>query len=104
VLGSRIFLPMDRFSPQQWAGLALSFAGMIVAFGAPTPAVDPRQLIGDIMLVGAAALWAATTLTIKASGLNAAPPEKVMLYQLVDSAPMLAAAAIFMGERMSEMP
>ena len=104
VLGSRIFLPMDRFSPQQWAGLALSFAGMIVAFGAPTPAVDPRQLIGDIMLVGAAALWAATTLTIKASGLNAAPPEKVMLYQLVVSAPMLAAAAFVMGERMTEMP
>jgi drug/metabolite transporter (DMT)-like permease len=104
VLGSRIFLPMDRFSPQQWAGLALSFAGMIVAFGAPTPAVDPRQLIGDIMLVGAAALWAATTLTIKASGLNAAPPEKVMLYQLVVSAPMLAIAALVMGERMTEMP
>jgi drug/metabolite transporter (DMT)-like permease len=104
VLGSRIFLPMDRFSPQQWAGLALSFAGMIVAFGAPTPAVDPRQLIGDIMLVGAAALWAATTLTIKASGLNAAPPEKVMLYQLVVSAPMLAIAALAVGERMTEMP
>jgi drug/metabolite transporter (DMT)-like permease len=104
VLGARIFLPMDRFSPQQWLGLALSFAGMIVAFGAPTPAVDPRQLIGDVMMVGAAALWAGTTLTIKASGLNAAPAEKVMLYQLVVSAPMLAAAALVMGERMTAMP
>jgi drug/metabolite transporter (DMT)-like permease len=90
VLGARIFLPMDRFSPQQWLGLALSFAGMIVAFGAPTPAVDPRQLTGDIMMVGAAALWAGTTLTIKASRLNAAP--------------MLAVAALVMGERMTEMP
>lgn len=104
VLGARIFLPMDRFSARQWAGLALSFAGMIVAFGAPTPALDPRQLTGDILIVGGAALWAATTLTIKASGLNAAPPEKVMLYQLVVSAPMLGAAALAVGERMTQMP
>lgn len=104
VLGVRIFLPMDRFSARQWAGLALSFAGMIVAFGAPTPALDPRQLTGDILIVGGAALWAATTLTIKASGLNAAPPEKVMLYQLVVSAPMLGAAALAVGERMTQMP
>lgn len=104
VLGSRIFLPMDRFSPQQWAGLALSFAGMVVAFGAPTPAVDPRQLIGDVMLIGAAALWAATTLTVKASRLSAAPAEKIMLYQLVVSVPMLAAAAFATGERMTDVP
>jgi drug/metabolite transporter (DMT)-like permease len=104
VLGARIFLPMDRFSPQQWLGLALSFAGMIVAFGAPTPALDPRQLTGDIMMVAAAALWAGTTLTIKASKLNNAPPEKVMLYQLVVSAPMLALAALVVGERMTAMP
>jgi drug/metabolite transporter (DMT)-like permease len=104
VIGARIFLPMDRFSPRQWIGLALSFAGMIVAFGAPTPALDPRQLIGDIMMVIAAALWAGTTLTIKASRLNAAPPEKVLLYQLVVSAPMLAIAALLVGERMTAMP
>jgi drug/metabolite transporter (DMT)-like permease len=104
VLGARIFLPMDRFGAWQWVGLGLSFAGMVVAFGAPTPAVDPRQLTGDIMMVGAAALWAATTLTIKSSRLNAAPPEKVMLYQLVVSAPMLAVAALAVGERIVEMP
>jgi drug/metabolite transporter (DMT)-like permease len=104
VLGARIFLPLDRFGAWQWVGLGLSFAGMVVAFGAPTPAVDPRQLTGDIMMVGAAALWAATTLTIKSSRLNAAPPEKVMLYQLVVSAPMLAVAALAVGERIVEMP
>jgi drug/metabolite transporter (DMT)-like permease len=104
VLGARIFLPMDRFSPQQWLGLALSFAGMIVAFGAPTPALDPRQIIGDVMMVAAAALWAGTTLTIKASKLNAVSAEKVMLYQLVVSAPMLALAALLVGERMTSVP
>ena len=43
VLGARIFLPADRFGAAQWLGLALSFAGMLIAFGLPTPAMDPRQ-------------------------------------------------------------
>jgi drug/metabolite transporter (DMT)-like permease len=104
VLGARIFLPADRFGAAQWLGLGLSFAGMLVAFGMPTPALDPRQIIGDLMMVGAALFWAATTLIIKASPLNRIPAEKVMLYQLVVSAPMLAVAAWAMGERMTAMP
>ena len=104
VIGSRILLPNDRFSAKQWLGLALSFGGMIVAFGAPTPALDPRQFIGDVMMVIGAALWAATTLTIKASRLNTVSAEKVLLYQLVVSAPMFAVAALIKGEHLSMMP
>ncbi len=104
VLGARIFLPADRFGAAQWLGLALSFAGMIVAFGLPTPALDPRQAIGDLMMVGGAMFWAATTLIIKASSLSRISSEKVMLYQLVVSAPLLALAAWLFGERMDAMP
>ena len=103
VLGGRIFLPADKFSAAQWLGLFLSFAGMIVAFGLPTPALDPRQAIGDLMMVGAAVFWATTTLIIKAK-LNQAPAEKVMLYQLVVSAPLLGLAALVAGERLVAMP
>jgi drug/metabolite transporter (DMT)-like permease len=104
VLGARWFLPGDRFGRSQWLGLALSFAGMIVAFGLPTPAADPRQLLGDIMMVAAAAAWAATTLVIKASALARVSSEKTMLYQLVVSAPILALGAAVFGERMAAMP
>jgi len=104
VLGARIFLPADRFRPQQWLGLALSFAGMILAFGVPTPALDPRQMLGDVMMVGAAVAWAATTLLIKASALNRVPSEKVLLYQLVVSAPMFGVAALIGGEHITYMP
>ena len=104
VLGARILLPVDRFSLWQWLGLALSFAGMLLAFGVPTPALDPRQAIGDMMMVAAALFWAATTLLIKTSALNRVSPEKVMLYQLVVSAPMLALAALVAGERIAHMP
>ncbi len=104
VLGARIVLPADRFGAAQWLGLALSFAGMLIAFGVPTPALDPRQLTGDLMMVAAALFWAATTLLIKASPLTRVSAEKVMLYQLVVSAPIMAAAAYFAGERIVQMP
>ena len=104
VMGARIFLPADRFRLSQWLGLILSFAGMLVAFGWPSPALDPRQTLGDILMVAAALFWAVTTLTIKASRLNAISPEKVMLYQLVISAPMLAIAAYVAGEQMTRWP
>ena len=103
VLGTRIVLPADRFGPAQWLGLALSFAGMMVAFGAPTPALDPRQMIGDLMMVAAAIAWAATTLMIKTS-LNRISSEKVMLYQLVVSIPMLAIGALLFGEHVRHFP
>ncbi len=104
VLGTRIFLPADRFHLPQWVGLALSFAGMLVAFGVPTPALDQRQIVGDVMMVGAALLWAATTVVIKASTLSRVSSEKVLLYQLVVSAPMLAAAAFVAGLQIAHWP
>jgi drug/metabolite transporter (DMT)-like permease len=104
VLGARIVLPADTFSAWQWLGLALSFAGMLIAFGVPTPALDPRQLTGDVMMVGAALFWAATTLLIKASPLTRISAEKVMLYQLVVSAPIMAVAALLAGEHVDHIP
>jgi drug/metabolite transporter (DMT)-like permease len=104
VIGARIFLPADRFSLWQWLGLTFSFAGMLVAFGLPTPAADPHQLLGDLMMVGGAVTWAMTTLVIKSSALARGPAEKTLLYQLAVSAPMMAAAAWWVGESVPHMP
>ncbi|MFZ3310932.1 MAG: DMT family transporter [Xanthobacteraceae bacterium] len=104
VIGSRWLLPGDRFHVSQWFGLSLSFVGMIIAFGVPTPAVSPHQLLGDLMMVGAALAWAATTLVIKVTALNRISAEKTLLYQLVVSAPLLAAGAILFGEHLTGMP
>jgi len=104
VLGSRWFIPGDHFHRSQWFGLLMSFVGIVIAFGLPTPAADPHQMLGDLMMVGGAAAWAATTLVIKASPLNRVSAEKTMLYQLVVSAPLLAAAALVYGEHITAMP
>jgi len=104
VLGARWFLPGDRFGWTQWIGLALSFAGIAVAFGLPTPALDPRQALGDIAMLLAAAGWGATTLVIKASALGRAPSEKTLLYQLVVSIPLLAVTALVADEKIAAAP
>jgi drug/metabolite transporter (DMT)-like permease len=104
VIGARWFLPGDRFSLMQWTGLLLSFAGMLVAFGLPAPAADPYQLVGDFMMVAAAAAWAGTTLIIKASSLARVSPQKTLLYQIALGVPIVGAGAVAFGERMTAMP
>lgn len=104
VLGSRWLIPGDHFRRSQWLGLLLSFAGIVIAFGLPTPAANPRQILGDLMLVGGAAAWAATTLIIKSSALSRVSAEKTLLYQLAVSAPLLGLGALLFGEHIDAMP
>jgi drug/metabolite transporter (DMT)-like permease len=104
VIGSRWLVPGDHFHPSQWIGLLLSFAGIVIAFGVPEATADPRQILGDLMLVGAALAWAATTLIIKVTPLNRISPEKTLLYQLIVSVPVLAIGARLFGEHIDAMP
>lgn len=102
-LGSTFFLG-ERLRPVQWAGLVLSFAGLVVAFGVPDTTAGGRQLLADSLVVVAGAAWAATTLVIKGSSLRTAAPEKVFAYQIGGSIPVLALGALLMGERLTAMP
>ena len=74
-LGSYLFLG-ERLRASQWAGLGLSFAGVALAIGVPQADVDAKVLLGDLMVVGGGALWAATTLLVKATALIKAPRRK----------------------------
>lgn len=104
VIGARWLVPGDRFRLSQWAGLLLSFSGLLLAFGVPTPTSDPDQWLGDLMALTSGVGWALTTLAIKASSLNRASAEKTLLYQLVVSVPVFGFAAWMFGETMDAMP
>jgi drug/metabolite transporter (DMT)-like permease len=102
-LGSTLLLG-EQLRTVQWLGLVCSFAGLVVAFGVPDASGGGRQLLGDLMMIGAGAAWGFTTIAIKGTVLRSAPAEKVLAYQLAVSIPMLAAGAWLMGERMTAMP
>ncbi len=84
----------ERLGGTQWLGLAISFAGVALAIGVPQPNVDSHVLLGDLMIVGGAALWAATTLVAKGTRLRFAAPEKALGYQVATSIPILGAGRL----------
>jgi drug/metabolite transporter (DMT)-like permease len=102
-LGSYVFLG-ERLRASQWGGLGLSFAGVALAIGVPQANVDAKVLMGDLLIVAGGALWAATTLIVKATALIRAPAEKGLGYQVAISIPILAFAAWISGETISHIP
>jgi drug/metabolite transporter (DMT)-like permease len=94
----------ERLGPVQWGGLALSFLGVALAIGVPQADVDSKVLLGDLLIVGGGALWAATTLLAKGTRLRFAPPEKVLSYQVAISIPILGLAALQSGEAITHPP
>ena len=94
----------ERLRASQWAGLALSFAGVALAIGVPQANVDSSVLWGDLMIVGGGALWGATTVVAKGTKLRNAPPEKALGYQVAISIPILAAATWLAGEKLTHTP
>lgn len=102
-LGSYQFLG-ERLRASQWGGLALCFAGVALAIGVPQADVDANVLLGDLLIVGGGALWAATTLVVKATPLLRAPPEKALGYQVAISIPILGLAAWISGETLTRVP
>jgi drug/metabolite transporter (DMT)-like permease len=101
--GSYQFLG-ERLRASQWGGLALSFIGVALAIGVPQADVDASVLLGDLLVVGAGALWAGTTLVVKATPLLQAPPEKALGYQLAVSVPILGVSAWVSGETLTRIP
>src|SRR3954465_10661386 len=102
-LGSYSFLG-ERLRASQWAGLGLSFAGVALAIGVPQADVDADVLLGDLLIVAGASMWAATTLLVKATALIRAPAEKGLGYQVAISIPIFVLAAWISGERITHVP
>lgn len=97
-LGLAIFVPGEKLSARQWLGVLVSFAGVVIAFGEGFVAARGATWLGDAMGIVAAALWAATTVLIRATRLSGAPAAKTLFYQLAVSAATLPFASVAIGE------
>lgn len=97
-LGLAWFVPGERLSGIQWAGVLLAFGGLVVAFADSFSVPGRVTLRGDIYGVIAAVLWAMTTVLIRGTRLSSARAEKTLFYQLAVSALLLPLAAAALGE------
>lgn len=99
--GMHFITHAERLSATQIGGLMLGFMAVVLAFSEGLfggKAVVGTQWIGDGLAVLAALLWGATTLSIRATRLATASPEKTLFYQLAISAVALAAVSIARDE------
>jgi drug/metabolite transporter (DMT)-like permease len=97
-LGLTLFVPGERLRGAQWAGIAVAFGGVVLAFADGFAQAGRSTLPGDALGAIAALLWAATTVLIRATPLARASATKVLLYQLAVSAVLLLAASRLLGE------
>lgn len=95
VLGLHWFVPGERIGWRHGLGIALAFAGIVVAFG---DGLAGGSWLGDGLGVLAAILWAATTVLIRASALARASAAKTLLYQLAVSALLTLPLSLLIGE------
>jgi drug/metabolite transporter (DMT)-like permease len=98
VLGAHFFVGGDRLTARKLLGLALAFAGLLLAFAEPLASAGGRDsLAGDALCLLGGMLWGATIVTIKATQLTRIAPERTLLYQLAVSALLLPLAPL-LGE------
>jgi drug/metabolite transporter (DMT)-like permease len=97
-LGLHFFVRGERLGLWPWLGVALAFAGLVVAF-AEGFFTGGNTWRGDLCGLVAALLWAATTVLIRATGLARVRAAKTLFYQLAVSAMVLPMASFLLGEK-----
>jgi len=90
-LAAHFLLQGDRLTWTKAAGLALAFIGVGLVFGARSSHLGSLSRLGDLMELGAAILWAASTIYIKQLTVNRpVSPVQTLFAQLFFSIGVLA--------------
>ncbi|WP_251864056.1 DMT family transporter [Achromobacter sp. Marseille-Q4962] len=100
-LGLHALLPEERMKPLQWAGVAVAFGGIAIAFlgrGGDPAASSADMLLGDAMGLLAGLLWGSTTVAIRRTALSEAAPAKTLFYQMALAAVVLIGYAAATGQ------
>ncbi len=93
------WVPSERLRGLQWAGLALAFAGVVLAFSESFGHSSPTQLHGDLLALAAGMFWGLTTLVLRTTKLATASAEKTLFYQVAVTAVVSPLLSLALGER-----
>ncbi len=97
-VGAHLFLPDEPLRARKVVGLALAFAGLWLAVADGLTFPTRRELLGDLLELIAALMWAATTVVIKRRTDLRLTPQKTLFYQLAFSAVVLIGLALAVKE------
>ncbi len=94
-----LLVPDERLQRGQWLGLACAFVA--VAFALRDGFVHGGADLGwrgDLLALAAGVLWGLTTVSIRATRLVRASPEKMLFYQVAVSTALLPPLSLALGE------
>lgn len=99
-LFGHLLFPGERLTPLRATGFILGFLGVSVTLAAQAggfAAVAGGNLWGDLAALVAGVFWALIVVVVRQTRLSEAMPETVLFWQLLVSAPLLAALAPLYG-------
>ncbi|PQO33129.1 DMT family transporter [Blastopirellula marina] len=102
-VGLHLARPEERLNLWQWLGVLVAFGGVVLTLSAPpestavSPA-SPNLLLGDFMGLCAGAAWGLTTVVLRTSRLNDAPPAQTLYYQLAGAFLLSAFVVVVTGK------
>lgn len=100
-VGLHFNLRSERLTPFQWLGILLAFAGIVIAFTSPANGQDSgnaTSLLGDALCLFAGAVWGATTVLVRCSGLARVSASQTTIFQLAVAFVVLTSAALVLGQ------
>jgi drug/metabolite transporter (DMT)-like permease len=98
-VGAHYFLKGDRLNLGKGVGLILAFGGIVFLLSEHAGLPSLGSLVGDILALMAAILWAATTIFIKRRLVGKVSYHHTLLYQTIFSIPVLLVLSTVFGER-----
>ncbi|NKB51290.1 MAG: EamA family transporter [Rhizobiaceae bacterium] len=96
-LGAHVIIPGERLTGLRLTGLAMAIAGVVIALSHNNEPATEYALIGDLVCLVGAILWAAIALIARTTNLNKSSPEMQLIYQVAVSAPLILIVAPLFG-------
>ncbi|UCD71278.1 MAG: DMT family transporter [Syntrophobacterales bacterium] len=98
-VGAHYFLEGDRLNFGKGVGLILAFGGVVFLLSEHAGLPSLGNLLGDILAVMAAIIWAATTIFIKRRLVGKVSYHHTLFYQTLFSIPVLFLLSTMFGEQ-----
>jgi len=96
------FLPEERLSRLQWAGIAIAFMGIVIAFFGFSNRPALELIIGDLLALLGGVSWGLSNVVLRRGRIGGATTAKTVLYQVATAAIVLGAFAALTGHAQIE--